>query len=813
MTTPAWINPLYAAAHPELFAQGDASENPAETAAPGILVQKSTAQKIPMSTTPLTWGVELEFVFAFHENQLELGEQNDDEGVPQPDVIQKNIPYKFRRDGPGFKNPAAEMIPNRVYNSWGFYNKAAIQNPRHYDNKEVEKILDRVLDEKTPSISHRIDDSIPVNIKTQGMYDQWLIIRDYSVCGVGSKNIPTWLPRMTSKTDWDSYGLELVSPIFNTGSKQGIDEITQILDVVKGTDSDPTGAFITNQCGLHVHVQAPDSLDILKELAVLCVVYEAEISKLHPHCRRPQNPNAEYSIESNRLFFLHSRSNDPSRKTHGDLDVSNETLARQDDGFLDEIRYEIWRCTDAGELALKMNWPDHGLGNELGNRNRQVNFTAAARGKDSPYTIEFRQARGTLDAKDIRMWVEFCVSLVRLAGYYVDNPGTFPMKTFKSFLVDEEKKNVRERFYIMDLMRDMGMSEEDMNYWRERMARFMGKGGPMDRLDNEWEPPHENAQGEGIPGGDGNDDPEYSHDGGGHYEGGNGGNEASGGNSEGGNTGGGNTGGGNTGGGNTGGGNTGGGNTGGGNTGGGSDPPSSGNGGKKDPPKAGDKRPADDDDEDQDGKQAKKQKISPGTIATTGAFLAATTIAAIAAAAAAQAAQAPVIPPNYNDPTPGMLAPVGVFSPNEAHRYTGGVWAVENFDFRRWRLHPTSTFVGNRNFVCSVNALLGSMRVQHPTDSVGNISPVGLLEMFDNVVNRRVYNDASDSELQSLVDRWTGGRYNVVIVSTAYQNGIAYRAETLGAQQRLRQNLYVHHIYDRNGGGGHWEVMRRRPGQ
>ena len=111
-----------------------------------------------------------------------------------------------------------------------------------------------------------------------------------------------------------------------------------------------------------------------------------------------------------------------------------------------------------------MNWPAHGLGNELGNRARQVNFTAAARPPNAPYTVEFRQARGTLDATDVQKWVEFCTGLVMVAQFYVDNPGTFPMKTFKSFSVGEDGEPVAERFYIMDLMNDMWMSEEDKGY-------------------------------------------------------------------------------------------------------------------------------------------------------------------------------------------------------------------------------------------------------------------------------------------------------------------------------------------------------------
>jgi hypothetical protein len=39
--------------------------------------------------------------------------------------------------------------------------------------------------------------------------------------------------------------------------------------------------------GLHVHVQAPETLDVLRELALLLLIYEEEISCLHPPCRRP----------------------------------------------------------------------------------------------------------------------------------------------------------------------------------------------------------------------------------------------------------------------------------------------------------------------------------------------------------------------------------------------------------------------------------------------------------------------------------------------------------------------------------------------
>jgi Putative amidoligase enzyme len=246
---------------------------------------KGNSAIVPLSKRPLTWGVELEFVFAFHESQLQLvgiPDVTKADGYFHPTTVQKNIWYKLRRHGEGFKIPVPwEILPGRVYNSWGLYNEAKPPKKLTPYQQEVENVLLRVLESKCPFIATRVDESKPIDEKKKDMYNEWL---KYSVCGVGSQNITTWLPRVDSTTDWDSYGLELVSPVFQTGSNRGFKEIALILEATKGKSPDLTGAFITNQCGLHVHVQAPNDFAILKELAVLVVVYESEIAKLHPHC-------------------------------------------------------------------------------------------------------------------------------------------------------------------------------------------------------------------------------------------------------------------------------------------------------------------------------------------------------------------------------------------------------------------------------------------------------------------------------------------------------------------------------------------------
>lgn len=133
-----------------------------------------------------------------------------------------------------------------------------------------------------------------------------------------------------------------------------------------------------------------------------------------------------------------------------------------------------------------MNWPaaqwetwTHPNKYALGNRHRQVNFTWAVRNDEFPYTIEFRQARGTLDARDISRWVDFCIALIKLAEDYTEG---------------ESNSGARKRFQpldwdvsIFDLIEEMELGDEALTYWRGRVVKFMGYsfGDEDDRLDNE----------------------------------------------------------------------------------------------------------------------------------------------------------------------------------------------------------------------------------------------------------------------------------------------------------------------------------------
>jgi hypothetical protein len=347
-----------------------------------------------------------------------------------------------------------------------------------YDG-EPQAILKRKLDERCPHIPTKTFGTIYGSKKTLEYlkYDQWMITVDHSVNGVGSDNIQKRLPNHEIKPDkWDSYGIEMVSPILSTGSPSHKEEIRQLIEAAVGTPQDSYGSCITNQCGLHVHVEAPESMEVLKELAILLVLYEEEISRLHAPVRRPGHPAAFRQLESNRLFFLDV---DEDNWTRVGGDYSTEALLKAY-GDIPRVRSGIKFLNDKTSLSRRMCWPAS-KNRENGNRNRLVNFTYLCRGDGYAETIEFRQARGSLDPEEISHWVDFSVGLVTLAGFYSQNPEAFPAKTFEGLHSGKG---------VFQLMEDMGLRPEAIQFWQERRRRYESflPGGEDDRTDCELPP-------------------------------------------------------------------------------------------------------------------------------------------------------------------------------------------------------------------------------------------------------------------------------------------------------------------------------------
>jgi hypothetical protein len=452
----------------------------------------------------VSYGVELEFIFAFHEDDLLLEIGKDTRGVTY--TIEKALSY-FDREHPKFSPMALTSVPNRVYNSWGlsYIHPLTDRKITIPYTAEPMNIIGRNLRKKHPGFKFKTR-SIPTEEgKTKDKYGEWTITSDPSVCGVGSASIPSWLGRdkMDIAHNWDSYGVEFVSRVLDSDSVEDRQEIAVVLDAVKGDENDRYGAFVTNQCvlprcegagvcanatlrcGLHVHVETPQELPTLQELALILIVYEEEISRLHAPCRRPSHAAARSLLESNRMSIMHHPPDLDTKYFH----TSTAALERAYNGPIEIVRQELRALPDKEALAKYMNGPVTRKYPQ-GNKNRQVNFVSAARPENFPATIEFRQARGSLCLEEISRWVDFCIGLVKLAALYREDPARFPVKGLGEY-VDENNTVQKGRISVFDLMKDMGLETQAIRYWESRMAKYsMGtRGDADDRTDNELPPP------------------------------------------------------------------------------------------------------------------------------------------------------------------------------------------------------------------------------------------------------------------------------------------------------------------------------------
>ncbi|KAL6304656.1 putative amidoligase [Sparassis latifolia] len=193
-------------------------------------------------------------------------------------------------------------------------------------------------------------------------------------------------------------GVELISPVFTDADT--VTRLTwhsEICDVLGSVCS--TVLLRTNEStGYHVHIgigKAPGqtfTLDELKKIAVITILYEKAIDELHPAHRSAGHGITNTMLRSNRsnLFFV-------------DYETS-------------EVLAHILSARDVKQLTCMMN---PALDDLLDSDNKpmnymrdyKVNFVSV-----SKYgTIEFRQHEGTIDPAVVCAWADFLLALIRYA--------------------------------------------------------------------------------------------------------------------------------------------------------------------------------------------------------------------------------------------------------------------------------------------------------------------------------------------------------------------------------------------------------------
>ncbi|KAL2037146.1 hypothetical protein N7G274_010142 [Stereocaulon virgatum] len=406
------------------------------------------------STFKVTFGVEFEAIFAFHESLLQrrletttiTATANDD--IPK---IIKDIPDATRRAMRQTQYDYSMTRPS--YMGWG------LTTPSTYEpGTDMQEILYSQFKEfgyrgyggEPLYIAKTIlPDGVAIHDSFETKFtdfEKWHITQDRTLVGVSKADLAKQsdLANRTITTEelenWDTHGIELVSRVLPY-TPSSFDEITTHLSLLRGTSDSKHLAFPTTHCGFHVHIGLPPPVDLepgtapptftlptLQHLAYLLVIYEKAISKLHPEHRREGSTAALVDLQTNLDSFIEEPSYDDvdddidlDGKWDGDWDSSlppsplatlpttTTTITTNEEPLISlrTARAKIFAPNQTiASLAKLMSGTSRG---------RIVNWLYVARTNGLARTLEFRQHAGTLDPVAVEWWVGVCVGLVRLA--------------------------------------------------------------------------------------------------------------------------------------------------------------------------------------------------------------------------------------------------------------------------------------------------------------------------------------------------------------------------------------------------------------
>ncbi len=192
-------------------------------------------------------------------------------------------------------------------------------------------------------------------------------------------------------------GIELKSRRFDVGRDDIADEIGRVLRTLKLHFNQPrsTARILVNQtCGLHVHIghrRSGFDLAAVKRLLKLVTVFERQIDALHTASRISIFEDSWCAPPSAIFRRL-------ERDGNGDRHPLHRAAAIDNIGSWDALNewYESSHHHSAYNFENLMAW---------------LNI----HGGPTTYTIEFRQHRGTLNAKEIEGWISVVHSLVAYA--------------------------------------------------------------------------------------------------------------------------------------------------------------------------------------------------------------------------------------------------------------------------------------------------------------------------------------------------------------------------------------------------------------
>ncbi|MDI1491253.1 MAG: hypothetical protein OHK93_002461 [Ramalina farinacea] len=452
-------------------------------------------------SSPLTFGVEIEHVFAFHQSLLQA--HLDD--TKDTSSIVKEIDEETRR---GMRLvPLRYLATRKLYNGWG------LTGPTSYPSGEAESSYQEKFEEQLQNYGYRGYGNEPLHVAQKALsektiftesalgvhvhdsfkrkptdFGKWQLVNDVSLLGLPRDDLAAALEdkeeagfSSVKAHQWDSHGIELVSRVLPF-AKDSFKEIEDYLDVLKGKRAKRSRhrAFVSELCGLHVHIghstyleqgeqRTGFPLSTLQHLAYILVVYEGAISTLFPSSRCGEGGISGMDLNSNRSKFFKEptgATTDAPEPTFQQLQSPDYKVPPMEDSppfCFREARSRIFAEEQSYESLANLMCP------ERVERNAIVNFMYTARGPgEGAQTVEFRQHEGCLDASGIQWWVKFCAGLLHFAERMVWRHGASPDYGGEGYKWVEWDEEIR----IEDLMAEMEFEEEGKRWAEERKKRF-----------------------------------------------------------------------------------------------------------------------------------------------------------------------------------------------------------------------------------------------------------------------------------------------------------------------------------------------------
>jgi hypothetical protein len=508
-----------------------------------------------------TFGIELEFVFAFKEYQLKNILSKYDLSA---DIIKTMTPEEHRdlvatfgiangQDVPAYscrqRSPSwALHVPNtdlvcRLYQHKGMFSAKSTKNKRGLRRYVMEPLLiaKQCLAQKglpsnvvgwietNPSqrdnpeaarISWPQEESTDDSVMLRNAlvdYSKWTLVNDHTIVGALRSQLQDHLERKgvvrDEIADWDSYGIEMISPVFELAKKE--DAFKEVGNYLTALRTKETSTFDSVWASSHVHVgfnfERPEDMPILQlqHLAYILVQHEDLISKCHPRSRcgvrLPQKEPEELQYDEEEDF-------DPDASFERPPAPTEEELAREDDQHVLVVEKEYTGCqkgvenvrSNAQHLAEQLQrenlttkdaiFQQDGTIFELVGRLQRTNAAGNfERGymynfanlvnlalqqsswKPVKPTVEFRQHACALDPTVLKHWVSFLESIVRKADEMASSPvqedemqGSFASREEAKYMAGREKGSWPSQSMRTFCVGFLDLNDEAGEFWQGR---------------------------------------------------------------------------------------------------------------------------------------------------------------------------------------------------------------------------------------------------------------------------------------------------------------------------------------------------------